>query len=984
MRERLIESVRDADVVIVQAPSGYGKSVFAEQLLSAGEHTVVRLRLSAPTSRAGFVESLRRGARRSGQADLAAALDQEGPIAAIDAFVELCAGRDRDLSLLVDDATHLSDRAWHLLTELVTDLDGACRCVIAHRTETRSWRGPPAHLIGPDDLSMTLGEVAAVLAQDPASSVVSDVHAVTRGWPAAVIVAAGHLAENPAWSPSPRSGGVALLAGLLADLIRLDSSTDGSRIVRLALVPLIDEPIAELVSGAGALAALERSGLPSGRSGPWIVIPDSIRDGLRSLDKSTQISAEVAALVADHYARHGELSAAVQLLGDLRLLRAMTELLAAQHWTDLQALGLAEVDVLLDLVESDSIETGDVSSNSLAELLLRARWAAEHNHPMLAATYLDRLDAIDDVSEELARAIEAEKVRALTLAMQPHEAIAAAEHLLATIPADEIVTRGRTLLASGHALAVLGNDEAHEAAIQRFEQAAQLFEMAREHRWRAEALARLGYGVLHHAGRPHAAAAALQTALSLLPAGDRTRASWLSSYADVLNTLGRDLDAVSATSEAIEIGERLHDKWVIGLALWTQAWMAGRRGDAGAVRSLLAQVEDLQPGWLSSHSGVEFYGSVADYLVALGDVAGTRYCEERALDLHRRLGYREAIDMMSARIEAHIGDPHRAIELLDAAERGSCAQPNTRWVRQLERALALRRLGDDDGAHRALDAAMASTRAMGVADLPVRFEAALLERIVEPGSGDGALARPGELVDDRVVMHLLGEFTVQRGALDVTPPDGRPSTLVKLVALHRTIMVDVVIDTLWPDADPTIGRARLRNTMNRLRSRSGDIVERVGQTLVLGARVVTDLELFDATAADAFAAPAEQRVGLARRALSGYAGPLLPGDLYADWAAAPRERLARRFVALVDIVADDATAQNNLDEAARLLDAGISADPLDEHRYARLAAVLEAQNRRSAARQVAQRAEQVFAEMGLEVGPALRRLLDPAPAPTRG
>jgi DNA-binding SARP family transcriptional activator len=394
-------------------------------------------------------------------------------------------------------------------------------------------------------------------------------------------------------------------------------------------------------------------------------------------------------------------------------------------------------------------------------------------------------------------------------------------------------------------------------------------------------------------------------------------------------------------------------------------------------------VEALQPGWLSSHSGVEFYGSVADYLVALGDVEGTRYCERRALDLHRRVGYQEAIDMMTARIEACIGDPTRAIELLDAVEVGSCAQPNTRWVRQLERALALSRLGDAEAARVALDEAMAATRAMGVADLPIRFEAALLERIAATGDDDRVHLGAPDLVDDRVVIEVLGGFVVRRGSHDATPPDGHPSTLVKLVALQRTITVDALIDTLWPDADAATGRARLRNTMNRLRSRSGDVVERVGQTLVLGAHVVTDLDRFEAAAARAFAAPEMQRVGLARQAVSGYNGQLLPGDLYEDWAAAPRERLTRRFVALVDLIAAGAEAEGGLDDAARWLDIGIDADPLDEHRYARLAAVLAAQGRGAAARQVAERAECVFSEMGIDVGPTLRSLLDQHPSPAR-
>ncbi len=46
----------------------------------------------------------------------------------------------------------------------------------------------------------------------------------------------------------------------------------------------------------------------------------------------------------------------------------------------------------------------------------------------------------------------------------------------------------------------------------------------------------------------------------------------------------------------------------------------------------------------------------------------------------------------------------------------------------------------------------------------------------------------------------------------------------------------------------------------------------------------------------------------------------LPADRYADWAAVPRERLPRRHLPLLDLVAEDAIARGDLDEATSLLD----------------------------------------------------------------
>lgn len=101
---------------------------------------------------------------------------------------------------------------------------------------------------------------------------------------------------------------------------------------------------------------------------------------------------------------------------------------------------------------------------------------------------------------------------------------------------------------------------------------------------------------------------------------------------------------------------------------------------------------------------------------------------------------------------------------------------------------------------------------------------------------------------------MFGTFAVRAGDRDVTPPAGHPSTLPKLLVLQRTMTVDAAIDNLWPDADTDTGRARLRNTMNRLRTRSGPCIERCGDTLELTDTVRTDVDVFDRAATEALTA----------------------------------------------------------------------------------------------------------------------------------
>ena len=962
VRRRLIDPHLGATVVLIEAPSGYGKSVLAEQLIDAWGLAPLRVRLTGETGPEELVDRIRRAARRTGLGDVVTALAGDQPRAALDNVVTMCANGRMDFTLFVDDAHFLAATAFEMLRQFIADLPESCRVVICRRPADAIGALPTWHVLSIDDLKMTKTEIAELLGGGARPSLIDDLEMITTGWPAAISVAICRLRDDPSWSPSHRSAGIKLLGGLIDDLI----ADQGEVLTRLALLPMLDEFTAERAAGPGALTILRRTGLPHRFEAGWTTIPDSIRDGLLSRSSSVpELSMASLLTIAQHYAARGELAAAIQLLSDAHLFEEITDLLARQHWTDLEALGLTQVDQLLDLF-------GNTGPASAADLALRAIWAAEANHPTLRSKFYEQLTRLEGLPPPLARAVEAERIRMLTKTIQPTEAVDCADKLLALTPPDELITRGRALLASAHAHAVIGTEVDHARAHVQFEQAAQLFEITHEHRWRAEALARLGYSVLFHQGRPHDGAAAMETALSLLPSGDRTRAAWLSSYADVLDTVGKGVEAQAAANEAIDIGERLNDHGVVGLGLWSRAWIAGRRGDHAALWGAMGQVEALQPGWLSSHSGIEFYGSVADFLVTLGDIEGTRYCEMKARKLHERWQYQGAIDMMMARIEAHIGDPETALTLLERADASLGAQPNTRWVRRLESALACLRLGDLERARAFVDDAMQMTRSMGVPDLPARFERSLLDRLAVLNADDSTTTTT--TTEEPIVITLLGTFSVRHGHRDLTPPAGHPSTLVKVLALRRRLTVDAIIDVLWPDVDVDTGRARLRNTMNRLRSRSGAIIERHGDSLVLAPASIIDVEAFEAAAAAALTADHIRRIGLARRAISLYADDLLPGDVFDDWAAAARERLRRRFLALIDLVAEAAEAEGSLDEAARLLDIGIASDPLDEQRYIRLGHLLTNQGRSGASRQISRQGIAVFTDLGLEPSRELLQL----------
>ena len=166
----------------------------------------------------------------------------------------------------------------------------------------------------------------------------------------------------------------------------------------------------------------------------------------------------------------------------------------------------------------------------------------------------------------------------------------------------------------------------------------------------------------------------------------------------------------------------------------------------------------------------------------------------------------------------------------------------------------------------------------------------------------------------------------------------------------------------------------MRNLLNRLRTSCGELVGREGEALVLAPGTEVDARMFERDAAAVAAAEAAARPGLARSALTRYLGELLPQDRYESWATAPRERLRRRSLELLDLLVEDASERGEIDEAIRLLDRAIAGEPLDEDRHLRAAELLLFQGRRGSARSLVERAAAIREELGLGASPRIERL----------
>ncbi|MCU1390560.1 MAG: hypothetical protein JWL72_3898 [Ilumatobacteraceae bacterium] len=960
-RHRLDRLIEGKQVVVLDGPGGYGKTTFGEQLVTSVEMAAARVRLAQPTDGPGLLDAIVRACRRAGLNDLANSI--VGPAdGGIDRLLGAMAQRSDPVVLMIDEAQLLGTDGVQVLAELAGDLPDRCRLVIAGRgVATRRFGRPgTVAVLDAGDLAFDAAEAAAVLGVAVTDALVDGVMRATDGWPAAVALAAANHDSDPSWHPDTRTGGrrivEALLDQLLADL------PDSTRrwLGDLSRFPLLDTAVIDHVGGVGASATLIAVGLPTQHFGRWSVLPDAIREGL--LGAGAGVSAtdpEPVRWVAFHYAESGELAAATSLLAAEGDAAGLAELLAARHWSDLEALGLGTVRVLLDLV-------GDAVVDH-PQAVLNAVRAADRRDPVLKSSWAT--SAIAMCSDgPVRRGLQAEIAIETVRLGEIDRAEAGARAVLDAAQPSERVTRGRALIALGMAHAFRSTPQELRSAEIAFDEAIANFALAGEVRWQAYALERSAYLVAWKRGAYARAAEQLEAAITLPRGQTRDRLTAISSYSEVLCALGRDDEARAAVLEALAVGRRWGDTLVIGFSAWALAWIATYREDAAAVRDALRVVEDNPGPWLDQSAGHELLVDGALMMTMLGDhVLRDHYMQRAAAHAHANA---DLMALLEARVAAVEGDPVRAVQQVEALEGTAYADPGQLWQRSLWLAAAELRAGNTTRAAELVRHSLHATAQLGLDDLPERFEGRLVRLLapVWPRTDERAAKSLAHLT-------MLGDFALRRAGTDCTPTQGHGATLVKLLALRGASPTEQLIDTLWPDADLVTGRARLRNLLSRIRAQCGEIIERRADALALSDEVNVDVDDFERGAAEVLAADNQRRAGLARLVLDAHAGELLPADAYEDWAAGARERIKRRQLSLVDIVVDDAFDRGDLDDAVRSLDAAIAIEPLEEGRYVRMCEALLVQGRRATAREVGERASTMLEELGLRPGAALRAVL---------
>jgi DNA-binding SARP family transcriptional activator len=551
------------------------------------------------------------------------------------------------------------------------------------------------------------------------------------------------------------------------------------------------------------------------------------------------------------------------------------------------------------------------------------------------------------------RAVDVGRSRAL------EQALALTQQVLAEADASHEIALGRAMLARGQAWAWYGTDEATRESNRAFAEAAERFAALGNREWQGSALLRRGYSACYQYGDILLAEELISQALdAYLPGSDRL-AGALAPYADVLLELGEFDRAEDALDRAEAFAQRDHHDKALTDITYARAALAAARRDAGATERLLLEAERgaSQQDWFTTHIGTSFLLEAAEMLDRVGALDQARRYFERARE---RAGDRDdEVTQTRAVMGARSGDPEQALADLQRIARGDWLEKRVVWRHTLLIAWATFR-ASREGAGELASRALQQAQSCGTTRIAVAGEPEIVAALAPFAERAGsALARELLLEHADVIVRVFGRPTVTHpNGKPLELPPGMPGELIRMLALHEHgLPVDVVLETLFRDAPVDAARQRLRQVLSRARSAVGEIIVRDDDRLRLVPAWV-DVREFLAASRRARQARDQSAVMLAYVALALHGGSLLPDDTYAEWAQETRGEVTERHLALLDLVAADATSRGSHREAITALEAAAAEDPDERSRHAAIAEHLRALGSNQAAEHIARRTGQ--------------------------
>ena len=975
-RPRLVDAVSAERVVVVEAGGGYGKTTLATEVVHAWGAIEVGVTLhERDGSAARFVSHLRAGIARAGfpAAALSVAGAGEDLHEAIDAALDALA--DEPCAFVLDDVHHAEREGAELIDWLARRLRGELRLlVLARRLPPGAERLRRAEIctLTAADLALAPGETLELCrAFDPQAEehAVLALHAATGGWTAAAVLAAARARRTgePLAAialAADAQPGQAAVATILEESLAALTPAELHRLAQVARVLPTDREIVDSVGGEGFLDRLRAAGVPFVAAGEqrWD-LPGPVRDLLIArAPADTPILSRVAGCLGGR----GELGGAVELLLGLGEAAAAAGLLASAAPAALDVFDLLELSSFIERLDAQTLERHP------GVLLHFARVLDDASLWDRRSAVLDQLEDVLHRSEhpEIAVAVAVERTTDRIRVSEFARVEAEVARLLERTELDA-VTEARALSALARATCMRTDESGarDEAAIRRsgelFDRAAAIYRRVGLTWASAGTVPYRAMWIDYALGDALGAMELLEQGLAEVVERPRRWAYLQALRAEVLCELSRYEEAEDAARQVDEVGERLSDDLLIAFADWNRALIASHLGDGPAVIKHVRRVERRPGDWFRPMSG-DFLGDAADALDRVGEPSLAWEYLERALA--DPVDGEPLIAMAEAALLARHGDPERAERCL-AAVFTHRVDPRERWRVTLFMGYAAFRRGDRRAGALAARAFEEAAR-IGVPQLPLTKEREVSEALLALAAETGqpaALALQSSALP--AALSVLGRFSLTRAGRPVELSAGRGPQLLKLlVTAGGHLPVEVVIDTLWPDADRAAGRNRLRTTLSRLRAEAGDIVVRNGETLSVSTELRVDLHEFERDARRALAlgeAEPSLAVAVASSAMARYRGDLLPEDPYEPWLERPRDRAKRIALELLDLSSDIATDRGDLDEVRRVVELAIELAPYDEHRYLRVASALLEQGRRGAALAVLARARSALAELGM-------------------
>jgi DNA-binding SARP family transcriptional activator len=239
---------------------------------------------------------------------------------------------------------------------------------------------------------------------------------------------------------------------------------------------------------------------------------------------------------------------------------------------------------------------------------------------------------------------------------------------------------------------------------------------------------------------------------------------------------------------------------------------------------------------------------------------------------------------------------------------------------------------------------------------------------------------------------LFGPFSLRINGNVAPLTNLRPQakSILRFLALRAApVHREVIVDTMWPNADPEAARKRLYVAISAIRQELGiaaSALERTGDTYALGGNGWTlrsDVGAFDSatekhqlmlrrakstsgtSSPGATKTTCPEALAAADEIVTLYLGELLPEEGPQDWAVHEREFRMRTYLRSIAVLVDSYQALGDWDSVARYAQLGLRSDRYQDDLWNPLLNALEQSGRSSELRSAKAQYSAFLAELGV-------------------